>query len=509
MYSQIAAPNSLKLPELKHHVSQSEKLTSDSRQIQQGDVFVACQGEYADGRNYIQAAINNGAKFVYWDADGDFVWQNQWAIPNQPIADLRQCAGILAAQAYGNLSGSLNIVGVTGTNGKTSITQWLAQAIDILEQNNPLSQWERAGERVNQKSCAIIGTVGNGFFGELQETSHTTPDPVSVQTLLRQFKHLGAKHIAMEVSSHGLHQFRVNGVPFRTAVFTNLTRDHLDYHSDMDDYGATKARLFHWQGLENAIINQDDEFGAKLIAELREKYPHLKTISYGFDENADIHISGFVADTRGMRLTLKTIWGDGEVETRLLGRFNAQNFAACVGVLCANGWDLQAALNALSQIRPATGRMDCIINENKPLIVVDYAHTPDALEKALTTLREIQQPESRLWCVFGCGGNRDRGKRPLMGAVASQFSDCPVVTSDNPRMEDPQAILDDILPAVPNAVLVQVDRKLAIEQAIAQANPQDIVLIAGKGHETYQDIQGVKTHFSDFEVAEEALSKRV
>ncbi|ULJ59823.1 UDP-N-acetylmuramoyl-L-alanyl-D-glutamate--2,6-diaminopimelate ligase [Wielerella bovis] len=546
MYSQIAAPNSPQLPELKHHVSQNEKLSSDSRQIQQGDVFVACQGEYADGRNYIQAAINNGAKFVYWDADGDFVWQNQWAIPNQPIADLRQCAGILAAQAYGNFSGSLNVIGVTGTNGKTSITQWLAQAIDILEKNGaekdlgneqfcdqnaqqqggkhsqsrPLASISNAADghlgRENavepspfpHHACAIIGTVGNGFFGDLQETTHTTPDPVSVQTLLRQFKNLGAKHIAMEVSSHGLHQFRVNGVPFRTAVFTNLTRDHLDYHSDMDDYGATKARLFHWQGLENAIVNQDDEFGAKLIAELREKYPHLKTISYGFDENADIHISEFVTDTRGMRLTLKTIWGEGSAQTRLLGRFNAQNFAACVGVLCANGWDLQAALNALSQIRPATGRMDCIINENKPLIVVDYAHTPDALEKALTTLREIQQPESRLWCVFGCGGNRDRGKRPLMGAVAAQYSDCPVVTSDNPRMEDPAAIIADILPAVPNAALVELDRRAAIEQTIAQASAQDIVLIAGKGHETYQDIQGVKTHFSDFEVAEQALKGR-
>lgn len=507
MYSQTAAPRVPQLPQLNHHVDENHKLTADSRQIQNGDVFVACQGEYADGRNYIQAAIEKGAKFVYWDADGDFVWQNQWTVPNQPIADLRQMAGILAAQAYGQVSGSLNIIGVTGTNGKTSVTQWLAQAIDILEQNNPLSSWEREGERAKQ-SCAIIGTVGNGFFGALQETSHTTPDPVSVQTLLRQFKQLGANHIAMEVSSHGLHQYRVNGVPFRTAVFTNLTRDHLDYHADMDDYGATKARLFHWQGLENAIINQDDEFGAKLIGELREQYPNLKTYSYGFSEQADIQISEFVANTRGMRLTLKTIWGTVAVETRLLGRFNAQNFAAALGALCASGYDLQAACAALSQIRPATGRMDCLINENKPLVVIDYAHTPDALEKALTTLREIQSPDSQLWCVFGCGGNRDRGKRPLMGAVAAQHSDCPVVTSDNPRMEEPSAIIADILPAVPNAALVEADRRVAIERTITAAKPQDIVLIAGKGHETYQDIQGVKTHFSDFEVAEQALKLR-
>lgn len=494
MYSQIAAPRETKLPKLQHIAAPSEKLSADSRQIRVGDTFVACMGEYADGRNYIQAAINNGAAFVYWDADGDFVWQPEWTVPNQPISDLRECAGIVAAKAYGNVSGSLNIIGVTGTNGKTSITQWLAQAIDILE---------------NKKSCAIIGTVGNGFFGELQETTHTTPDPVSVQTLLRQFKQSGANHIAMEVSSHGLHQYRVNGVPFKTAIFTNLTRDHLDYHNSMEEYGATKARLFHWQGLENAIINSDDEFGEKLILQLKQQYAgSLKVYSYGFNENADIRITEFIANTQGMKIGLQTPWGNGTAQTRLLGRFNAQNFAAAIGALCASGFEFQAALNALVQIRPATGRMDCIINENKPLVVVDYAHTPDALEKALTTLREIQAPDSKLWCVFGCGGNRDRGKRPLMGAVAAQYSDCPVVTSDNPRMEDPNAIIADILPAVPNAVLVQVDRQTAIEQTIAQAAPQDIVLIAGKGHETYQDVQGVKHHFSDFEIAQLALERK-
>lgn len=494
MYSKIAPPQHTELPQLTHIAQAHENLSSDSRQIRAGDTFVACQGEYADGRNYIQAAINQGAKFVYWDADGDFAWRDEWQIPNQPIADLRQRAGILAAQAYGNLSGSLNIIGVTGTNGKTSITQWVAQAIDILEKKS---------------ACAIIGTVGNGFFGQLQETSHTTPDPVSVQTLLRQFKNLGAKHIAMEVSSHGLHQFRVNGVPFRTAIFTNLTRDHLDYHADMDEYGTTKARLFHWQGLQNAVINADDAFGVNLIAQLKQQDSgSLNVYAYGFGKQADIRITEFVADTKGMKIGLATPWGEGAVQTRLLGRFNAQNFAAALGALCAEGYEFQAALDALAQIRPATGRMDCIFNENKPLVVVDYAHTPDALEKALTTLREIQQPESRLWCVFGCGGNRDKGKRPLMGAVAARFSDCPVVTSDNPRLEDPQAIIDDILPAVPNPTLVEADRKIAIEQAILHAQPNDIILIAGKGHETYQDIQGVKTHFSDFEVAEVALAKR-
>ena len=494
MYSQTAAPQHPRLPKLQHFVAADERLCADSRKIRAGDTFVACRGEYADGRDYIQAAVDNGAGFVYWDADGGFEWRPEWNVPNQAVPDLRQMAGILAAEAYGSVSGSLHIIGVTGTNGKTSVTQWLAQAIDILEQK--------------PQSCAIVGTVGNGYWGSLQAATHTTPDPVSLQTLLRQFQQDGASHAAMEVSSHGLDQYRVNGTPFHTAVFTNLTRDHLDYHRSMEEYGTVKARLFHWQGLQNAVINTDDAFGQQLCAELKRSESSLHVYSYGFNEQADIRITRFAANPQGMAINVATPWGSGTAQTRLLGRFNAQNFAAALGALCAGGYDFQAALNALSQIRPATGRMDCIISEGKPLVVVDYAHTPDALEKALATLREIKQPAGSLWCVFGCGGDRDRGKRPLMGEVAARLADKVVVTSDNPRTEDPQAIIADILPAVPHPALVEADRKAAIEQAIAQAAPQDIVLIAGKGHETYQEIHGVRTHFSDFEVAEQALVRR-
>ena len=498
MFSELSPIAETNFPPLLCANAAGRLLHSDSRQIKQGDIFVACQGEYTDGRSYIPAAIANGAAFVFWDDDGKFAWNPEWKVPNQGIKDLKHRAGMLAEQVYGNVSDDLKVWGVTGTNGKTSITQWLAQAADLL------------GEKTT-----IIGTVGNGFFGALQETTHTTPDPVAVQTLIHQFKQQGAKHIAMEVSSHGLAQYRVNGVPFHTAVFTNLTRDHLDYHGSMAEYGAIKARLFYWQGLQNAIINSDDAFGAALAAELKQHSGSLKTegcnevktYTYGFNEQADIRITRFAANREGMSISLATPWGEGSAQTRLLGRFNAQNFAAALGALCAAGYDFQAALTALSRIRPATGRMDCIIQPDKPLVVVDYAHTPDALEKALTTLREIRQPESRLWCVFGCGGDRDRGKRPLMGAVASQFADRVVVTSDNPRTESPQAIIADILPAVPNPALVEADRKAAIEQTIAQAQAQDIVLIAGKGHETYQDVQGVKHHFSDFEVAQDALGQ--
>ena len=329
MFSQKAAPAHPNLPALQCSVSGCQMLHSDSRKIQPNDVFIACQGEYADGRDYIADAIANGASFVYWDDDGAFQWQPQWRVPNQGISELKQRAGMVAAQAYNNFSGCLNAIGVTGTNGKTSITQWLAQAIDDLE---------------HAPSCAIIGTVGNGFFGKLQATTHTTPDPVAVQTLIHQFKQQGAKHIAMEVSSHGLAQYRVNGVPFRTAVFTNLTRDHLDYHGNMAEYGATKARLFYWQGLQNAIINSDDSFGAALAAELKRDQGSLKTYTYGFNEQADIRITHFATSHQGMSISLATPWGNGSAQTQLLGRFNAQNFAAALGVLCATGYGFQAAL---------------------------------------------------------------------------------------------------------------------------------------------------------------------
>ena len=404
-------------------------LRMDSRLVQPGDVFVACQGEYADGRNYIPAAIANGAAMVFWDSGDGFAWRPEWQIANLGVPHLKQNAGLLAAKLYGNLSGSLSCWGVTGTNGKTSISQWLAQAADLL------------------------------------------------------------------------------GTPFSSAIFTNLTRDHLDYHGSMAAYGASKAKLFYWQSLQHAIINTDDEFGRELAAGLRADRPSLNVYGYGFNEQADIRITHFAASAQGMQVAFNTPWGSGEIHSRLLGRFNAQNLAACVGLLCAEGYALPDVLRVLAQIRPATGRMDCISRAGRPLVVVDYAHTPDALEKALATLREIKPQGASLWCVFGCGGNRDRGKRPLMGSAAAQGADKVVITSDNPRMEEPQDIIADILPAVPQPELVEADRRVAIQTAIRRAAPQDIVLIAGKGHETYQDVQGEKHHFSDFEIAEAALDE--
>lgn len=466
-------------------------LRVDSRQIQPGDIFVACQGEYVDGRHYIQSAIDRGASFVFWDHDGLFQWSSEWHIPNLGIKDLRSRAGLLAAACYQYPANELAIWGITGTNGKTSISQWLAQAVNVLGQK-----------------CAIMGTVGNGYWQNLSCSNNTTMDAVSNQTWLRHFVHDQAKIVAMEVSSHGLDQNRVVGIPFRSAVFTNLTRDHLDYHATMQNYAACKAKLFYWQTLQHAVVNLDDEFGLTLIDELRRDRPDLAVYSYGFDTSADVHISQFHASPSGMDIHLHTPWGQGLVQTALLGRFNAQNLAACIAVLCANGFAFEEVLQVWSHIRPATGRMDCLMNQPNPLIIVDYAHTPDALEKALLTLQEIKPHHAHLWCVFGCGGNRDAGKRPLMGAAATLGADYVVVTSDNPRFEAPEDIIADILPAVPKSVLVEVDRAKAIQYAVKHAEKDDIILIAGKGHETYQDINGQKYHFSDFEVARQALQNR-
>ncbi|MDO4877986.1 MAG: UDP-N-acetylmuramoyl-L-alanyl-D-glutamate--2,6-diaminopimelate ligase [Neisseria sp.] len=492
MFSMLTPLAETDFPPLPPCLGAGGILQADSRLVRPGDAFVACQGEYADGRRYIGDALAKGASFVFWDDEGGFAWPALWHdVPNMGIRNLRERAGMLAARVYGNLEGGPAVWGVTGTNGKTSVTQWLAQAAGLL-----------GGK------TAIIGTVGNGFWGDLQDTDHTTPDPVSVQTLLYRFGRQGARNVAMEVSSHGLHQFRANGVRFETAVFTNLTRDHLDYHGSMDAYGETKARLFFWQGLRHAIINIDDGFGAELAGRLKRERRDLAVYGYGFSDRADIRIVRFDAALDGMRLSLDTPWGKGEVAAGLLGRFNAQNLAACVGVLCTAGYPLHHVSDALAQIRPASGRMDCIMSEGRPLVVVDYAHTPDALEKALAALREIRPQGARLWCVFGCGGNRDKGKRPLMGAAAARGADKVVVTSDNPRLEMPEAIIADILPAVPDPACVEPDRKKAIRYAVHHASAGDIVLIAGKGHEDYQDIQGEKHRFSDFDTAKEALAGR-
>lgn len=488
MYSELSSSNDFNFDALSiFRQPENIALVADSRQVKTGAVFMAYRGEYADGRDYIQQAILQGASSIIYESSDDFSFNSD--IPAIGIPNLREHAGEVAAYLLDNPSQKVRTIGVTGTNGKTSITQWLAQALDAL------------GEK-----CALIGTVGNGFWESLQKTTHTTPEAVTVQNLFRQFVFQGACAVSMEVSSHGLDQFRVNGVMFRTAIFTNLTRDHLDYHGDMEHYAQTKKRLFYWHDLAHAIINIDDDFGRSLAEELRQKRPQLRVITYGFSADADVCIKNFQAAFSGNICTFQTLWGQITIQNRLLGRFNAQNLAACVAALAVNGFEINKIAQVLAHIQPAKGRMDCIFNDKKPLIVIDYAHTPDALKNALITLQEMKSPSSRLWCVFGCGGNRDQGKRPMMGTIAQEYADAVVVTSDNPRFEEPEAIIDDILVSIRQPEYVNTNRSTAIEYAITHASADDIILIAGKGHEDYQEIQGIKHHFDDFEEAQKYLN---
>ena len=480
--------------ELRALAPNARAMTADSRRVGPGDVFLAHPGAVHDGRAHIAHAIQAGAAAIAWEPDG-WDWNPDWRIAHLPVADLRRRAASLAAAWYGQPSAQLWMTGVTGTNGKTSVAQWLAAA------------WSDLGRRT-----ATIGTIGNGFMNAqgqviadnaLAHATHTTPDPVTLQALLAHYRDAGARGVAMEVSSHGLDQGRTEGVEFDVAVFTNLSRDHLDYHGDMAAYAAAKTRLFRWPGLKWAVLNQDDELGAKLLGELRGG--PTRVIGYGLDAG-ELRAETCQADRLGLRLEIVSPWGHGELVSPLLGRFNAYNLLAALGALLAGGVPLADALAALGRVRPAAGRMQRVAGpEDGPTVIVDFAHTPDALEKVLSALKPLTP--GRLVCVFGCGGGRDTGKRPLMGAAVAATADAAIITSDNPRNEDPLQIIDGILAGMPPGQTVMADRRAAISAAILAAAPEDIVVLAGKGHEDYQEIHGVKHPFSDFVEAAQVLAE--
>ena len=397
---------------------------------------------------------------------------------------------MIADAIYGHPSRSLATIGVTGTNGKTSCTHWIAQAA------------EACGRR-----AAVVGTLGLGEIGALKPSRQTTPDVCAVHEALAQFRDADVGLVAMEVSSHGLDQGRVNGVAFDIALFTNLSRDHLDYHGTMVAYGQAKARLFVWPGLRSAVINVDDPFGQRLIDAARAR--GQRVVSYGFS-NADVAATGIAMAGGGIALSVATPWGRGAVETRVVGEFNAHNLLGVLAVLLESGIAFDAALEALSVLTPPAGRMQRLGGDGKPLVVVDYAHTPDALEKALLALRPAVATEGELICVFGCGGDRDKGKRPQMGHIAATLADRIVVTTDNARTEDPSDIASAVVHGIRQTNVrryrVELDRDAAIAGAIAAARAIDVVLIAGKGHEAYQESNGVRTPFADVEHAAQALA---
>jgi len=482
------------------------RLATDSRHVRRGDTFLAYPGETQDGRKYIAQAIEAGAAAVLWEARG-YQWPPAWRVPNLGVPDLRRHAGEIAASAYGRPSAALWVIGITGTNGKTSCSQWIAQAL-----------------KHTGRKCGVIGTLGSGWPGRLEPLANTTPDGVWLQARMAQFLRRGAEAVSMEVSSIGLEQHRVSGVEFDVALLTNVTRDHLDYHRTMARYRAAKARLFEWPGLKHAVLNVEDPFGAALAREL-PRGPQI--IAYGFEPLSErlprrsglARVTGrnLLLRPDGITFDVETPWGETSIASGMIGRFNAVNLLGVLSGLLASGVKLEQAAAALARVRPATGRIERQGGGRRPLAIVDYAHTPDALEQVLTTLREVMAEPAeatrrarprcrgRLICVFGCGGDRDPGKRPLMGRVATRLADEVVITSDNPRNEDPKQIIRDILKGTRKQCVVEPDRKRAIRNALSAARPGDIVLVAGKGHEQYQSVCGVNHPFSDAAVVKAAL----
>jgi UDP-N-acetylmuramoyl-L-alanyl-D-glutamate--2,6-diaminopimelate ligase len=419
--------------------------------------------------------------------------QAEAGVPVITIDKLRDKTGAIAARFFGEPSKSLDLIGVTGTNGKTSTVQLIAQALAFLG-----------------RKPATVGTLGAGMHGAVIEGERTTPDAISMQALLAGFRDAGASHVAMEVSSHALEQGRVNALAFDVAVFTNLTRDHLDYHGTMEAYGAAKAKLFAFEGLRAAVINIDDPFGIKLAKGLGEGIAKLRTTMAGesTDKDAEVRADIIVTSAKGLSFNLNTPWGMRTVRSALLGRFNVANLLAVAAVLGALGEPFDRIHAALEALEPVNGRMSRLGGDGrKPLVVIDYSHTPDALKQALLALRS--HTKGKLICVFGAGGDRDQGKRPIMAAIAERLADVVIVTDDNPRTEDGDTIVAQIMDgfAHRDTVLVERDRAQAIALALADAKADDVVLIAGKGHETYQEGPQGKLPFDDLAVAREVMAK--
>jgi UDP-N-acetylmuramoyl-L-alanyl-D-glutamate--2,6-diaminopimelate ligase len=490
-----------------HAAAPGGRLVSDSRRVQAGDVFFAYPGDAADGRRYISAAIEAGAAAVVYDPAG-FEWDAAFNVPHLAVPELKKNAGPIAHAVLDYPDRAMFTVAVTGTNGKTSCALWTAQAL------------ARLGD-----TAAVIGTLGVGIVKAKVEpqfdvTGYTTPDAVLLASTLAGLRANGATALAIEASSIGLVQERTAGMHVDVALFTNLTRDHLDFHGDMESYEAAKVKLFEWEGLQHAVVNLDDAAGQRLVAHLRSNFPALAVTGYTLKPDAApngvavLRASGMRSKNAGTEFQVETALGNATIKTRLVGHYNVSNVLAVLGALLARGVLLKAAVDAIETLAPAPGRMQQMGGQDAPMIVIDYAHTPDALQKTLEALRQVAADRNgQLWCVFGCGGERDPGKRPQMGHIA-QGADQVLVTSDNPRSEEPAAIIAQIVAGMdaahPGSRLQTVeDRASAILLAVKQAAKQDVILLAGKGHEPYQEIKGRKMPFSDADHATLALSARL
>ena len=476
-------------------------LVQDNRKARSGNLFIAHQGYNTHGLLYAQDAVAKGVTVVLWDGDVENRNEILDSISNKVLClhcdDLKNKVGPIASRYYDQPSLSMNTIGVTGTDGKTSIAHFLAQCLDAYDVH-----------------CGVLGTLGNGFINDLHPTGLTTVDALHVQRTLAEIQQAGARHVVMEVSSHGLDQGRVNGVAFTTAVLSNMAADHLDYHGTLDNYAAAKKRLFYTPGLGAAVINMDDEFGRQLASEVREHvcvwgYSLEKDVS-AFKDTVDYLVNALEVKPfeHGYHLSVATPKGEASFDIPLLGRFNVSNALAVLATLLVSRFTLEHATSSLSAVHSVDGRVEIIAEPDKPVVVVDYAHTEQGMSAVCRSIREHFSGD--LWCVFGCGGDRDRGKRPLMAKVAEEYADRIIVTTDNPRHEDPQAIVDEVMTGFSSLDKVEVilDRRQAIDVAILNAQLGDVVLLAGKGHETSQIVGDVHIAFDDRRVAREFLSLR-
>ena len=490
-----------------HATAPGARLSSDSRGIADGDVFIAYPGDTSDGRTYISHAIVQGARAVLYDNANGFNWNEDWNVPHRAVTDLKKHAGHIANAYYGKPDAGMFTIAVTGTNGKTSCSQWLGRALSKLGM-----------------PTAVIGTLGVGLFrrgehGEFSATGYTTPDAILLQRKLAEVGNAGAKILAIEASSIGLEQNRLSGMHVDVALFTNFTRDHLDYHGDMAAYEAAKAQLFNWPGLQHAVINLDDEMGLRLIQQLRHAGSPASIIGYSLcgrkvDGIPSLQATDIRTSHIGTTFHVESTYGTAQVKTQLVGNFNVSNVLGILCVLLVKGTPWRAAIEVVESLTAVPGRMQQFGGHDAPLVVIDYAHTPDALEKTLAALRHVAgQRGGQLWCVFGCGGDRDPGKRAQMGSVAA-VADHVIVTTDNPRSENASIIIAQIIEGMNtiNGVqaqpLVIEDRAAAILRAVKYAAKKDVVLLAGKGHEAYQEVKGKKLPFLDADHAALALAAR-
>lgn len=474
-------------------------LALDSRRARPGDLFLAVAGVHEHGLRYVSEACRRGAVAVAWEpvegVDEAAPELQELNLPVVVVAGLGARVSSIADRFFGHPSRDLYTVGVTGTDGKTSCTHFIAQALHTPD-----------------SACALVGTLGAGLYGELDTATHTTPDPVSLQAVLAESRGRGARAVVMEISSHALDQARAGGVHFDVAVLTHVSRDHLDYHGTEVAYREAKRKLFRFPSLQLAVLNADDALGRELLQDGQLECP---VCAYALEETqfarqAQQFIVATQIDTspQGLRIQLDTHLGGAVLETRLLGRFNAANLMAALAVLLQHGLSLETAVERLARTATVSGRMEALGGHDRPLVVIDYAHTPRALEQVLLALRE--HCEGDLWCIFGAGGDRDPGKRPLMGAAAERLADYVMVTTDNPRHEDPTEITMDILRGMhnPDACYIEPDRRRAIEHVLMLARTGDVVLVAGKGHEDYQLIGDKRLEFSDHEVVQILLGER-